>query len=300
MTNGTPSPDSQRTMSERSRKVWVLLDSLLDYLPTIGVSSGQIAASAPSVGAGTRVPCARCSGTGRVQGDQARPCRSCQAGSPRSGHACRECVACDGEGSRRARRGEAGVDDYVGSARVSAVGVGVRVMTSAELDGQLERLARDASARAGRPDRRDAYGWEKARRTYAQHGSYRDLERALERLRVAAPNRHALVWGVLVCGEPGLLGESAARHLDDTVELLAEWLPGVVRVPWWLERDASVESWRRSRGRWGDGRVQAARDEAMRRQARDGWGAQRIGEFWGVGARRVRQILAEPVATSAA
>jgi len=96
---------------------------------------------------------------------------------------------------------------------------------------QINDLERDARRRAGEIIRDDAYGWEKAKAYAYSHGSYAELDRALERLRA-----HDEAWFHVAIGvsyqplheEPI---EPVRRAVLAVCALLACWMPDPIRVP---------------------------------------------------------------------
>jgi hypothetical protein len=180
------------------RRVRLLLESRDDYLP----SPPHVQLKAPSGPAASKfVPCEPCAQKGRVvyKGKE------------------RLCFTCDGTGSRRKRASDPEWCAYLGMPLLDA------------------RLLADATPYARRTvaltdeERERAFAWERKQAVYRQHGSYDELERALERLRVESPSAwHAVTrhytWGVVV-------DEEAERR--GLVWLAANMRS--VRVPRWVK-----------------------------------------------------------------
>jgi hypothetical protein len=273
-------------MEERQRRVVILLESLLDYLPAITPQPS----SSPSQGTSRR--CERCSGAGRVlgEGGSARPCIRCRdiPHGTRS-HGCRPCLSCNETGLRRARRGDDAIDAMITGATL-AVGP-VLPMEMWQLDVEIARLEREARVRAGGVDD-SLLGWERARRRQRVEGDYETLELALARLRDQQPGVYRLVWSVLVCGVTVVLSDRARIALDVGVARITSWMPsGPIRVPAWADtkaaRDAAL---RRARGRAADIRAQRERNRAILDGALRGKSTATLAEEWGLTDRQVRRI----------
>ena len=185
-------------LAERVQGVKLLLGSLNDPYPT-----PQGALRPDSGPAASRyLPCETCRSTGSVRA--------------RGGYVL--CLICDGTGWKR------------------------RTVDDREWDAYL-RLPLDEAAELPRepePARLqpvtgldDAYGWERAQRSHERHGSYRDLRRQLDWLRLTHPRWHQLIQVVLVDHEPRELGPRAGLELELGVIALALRMR-TVRVPQWL------------------------------------------------------------------
>lgn len=103
-----------------------------------------------------------------------------------------------------------------------------------------------ASESAKLPPDDDAFAWERARRLYDRHGSYRELRRHLDWLSLSHPRLYLLVRRVVVDHEPRALDVATAADLRLGVVLIARRMRSV-RVPAWLiergnaERNRTIE-----------------------------------------------------------
>lgn len=263
---------------DRRSAVLLLLDSLLDYVPTPKSSAGQLAASGGAA-VGTVVVCANCDGSGLVIGVRIQTGTKAQ----------QTCRACEGSGTRRARKSENGTDPML-STREKAVHMPLRGrgMDTHELDSELARLERSRRERSGERSSRDAYGWERERAAARKAGSYVELERALDWLREVAPGRAYRVWR-FVYGVRSGWSDEVWWAFSDSVDLLEARLPARIRVPQAVERrlvDLLAEAAALDRPRV------LNRDERIRRDRELGWSQAQLGVKYGVSQARVSQITA--------
>lgn len=182
------------------RRVSVLVDSRLDYLPGPQLVSP---ASQSGPAQGKRVPCERCRRTGKVLD------RGIRKMIP--------CVLCAGTGWRRRRAGDESWDEYTG-ARLATNGE-TRSMTLREIEHELDRLDRCERERQGRTAHL-RYQFERARAARDREGSYRELERVLELRRHEQPF-------LVVATAPGILW-------------VAVRMRGTVHVPEWAEPELAA------------------------------------------------------------
>ena len=271
----------------RNDRVRILCTTLLDYLPGPTTWSGQLARSAtPGPVTEKIAPCTVCLGRGRVNA-ATRACLLCPSRirytgplRPTREHSCRWCPACDGAGWRPASRGEEPHDRMTGMPRSE-------LAVAAASPAPIERRHEASELEEG--DR-----LELARRARDRSGSYQELERALELMRSRAPAYYSLVWHVLVNGEPIVLSELTASHLDEAVG----WLAGEMRsarVPRSLmETPQKEEARKRSlwRGRTRGHELQRAqRDRAILREREEGMPISRIAREYGLSREHVHRIV---------
>jgi hypothetical protein len=187
--------------SPRARRVAALYEHLDEALPDISRVEGTDAGFVPS---------------------RLRPCGACVYGR-RQG---RLCAWCEGTGWRqRVPEDDDRVWDPYDVERRPVSGEDrktSRTMTSAELDGELERLAADAATREGRIDH-ERYGWEKRRRVLETHGDFRRLRAVLDMLRQRDHAAYAAMPAPWAC------------------EIVAQLMPGKIRLPRWLDARVGEE-----------------------------------------------------------
>lgn len=216
------------------RRIEVLLYSRFDYLPQPR-NGDAVTNSGPAEG--KRVPCERCRRSGRVL--------------DRVHRRMIPCVACAGTGWRRRRGAEPAWDEYTGEPLAESVRTS-RVFTSRELDHEIAKLERDELERRGIVAHL-RYSWERARLARDHDGSYRELERALERL----------PYGVSPVSRGGL-------------EWLSAQMPRTIHVPEWANQDLA----------------EARRDVVLACLA-EGRTQREVGRALGVSAEKVGRIAKE-------
>lgn len=193
-------------LAERVMRVRLLLETLNDPYPTPRGALVSDPGPAPS----RYVPCETCQRRGEVR--------------MRGGWLL--CLVCDGRGWKR-REGEPAWDAYVELPLVDAAELPREPGTKLLLPEQIQE---------------ETYAWERARRTYDRHGSYRAVRVQLDWLSLEAPVRHRLVRTVIVDHEPRLLTPQLDTELHLGVLMVTRRMPRTVRVPpWLLEKSAAAE-----------------------------------------------------------
>ena len=188
----------------------VLLETRNDYLP--GPKALELPSS-PGVAEGRRVPC------------------ECRTGRIQRGAQVRLCLVCNGSAWRNRRGGEPAWDEYIGARVAGEETKRPRTMTPQELDGELTRLRRDASAREGRVAADDLTAVERGRKARDGSGSYVELERSLERMHQYAYGARQLID--LHYGAGIALDDASRARLDQAIAWLAVDMRGPVRIPPW-------------------------------------------------------------------
>jgi len=192
-------------LAERVQRVRLLLDTLNDPYPQPQTALRPDSGPAPSA----YVPCEACRRAGelRVRGGW------------------QLCLLCDGRGWRRRTGNEEAWDAYIELPLTEASQLPVPIRPSSPPPTGVE----------------ESYAWERERRRYDRHGSYRELRGQLDRLQRAHTRRYWLVRGVLVEHDRRALDAPSRLQLDLGVVQLALWMP-VVKVPAWLiERTRTSE-----------------------------------------------------------
>jgi len=189
-------------LAERVARVRLLLETLNDPYPTPRGALEPDSGPAPS----RYVPCDGCSGRGerRVAGGWVL------------------CLACDGRGEKRRERGEPPWDAYIGLPLADAA-----------------ELPREPTPPRIVADQEESFGWERLRRTYDRHGSYRALRAQLDWLSLDDPVKYRLVRTVLVEHEPRELDAAMRTQLDLGVLVIARRMRSVRVPPWLIERTAA-------------------------------------------------------------
>lgn len=213
-------------LEQRMRQVRVLLDSRLDYLPSVHVTDlGDL----PGPALSKRVPCTFCDRTGRIA---SRPVE-------------RHCPVCNGFGWRKRRAGDEEWDEYtetplsevqLGASGLPSVGEEIQRLTSS-----IDRIQADLDAREGKFDQAEQYGWEKARRSYYRNGSYAELDRALVVLSRELPHLHA---ALLLATAKALPRHARYREwfvVEMATAYVAKEMRGQIRVPKWITFERSVK-----------------------------------------------------------
>jgi hypothetical protein len=142
----------------------------------------------------------------------------------------------------------------------------------ARLDAELARLKRDELARQDVIAKHDDEAWVRARDAQERQGSYRELRRALGRLRTVCPR---LRWAIRVVYESELNVEAPrALVLEElAVAYLAATMRGPVRVP---------QAYEESMG--------ADRRRSIEDLLRLGWKMSRIARTLGVSVEKVKRV----------
>jgi hypothetical protein len=128
------------------------------------------------------------------------------------------CLVCGGTGEKRREHGDPAWDAYMRLPLDEAV----------QLPQELGRRPR-----AAEPLEDESYAWERQRRAQDRQGSYVELRRHLEWLRLTVPSRHHLVQVILVEQQPREVTPWALLEVELGVVSLALRMR-VVRVPRWL------------------------------------------------------------------
>lgn len=186
----------------KARRVRLLLESWFDYLP----SPPHVQLKAPSGPVASKyVPCEPCARQGYIVYKGQR----------------RLCFTCNGTGTRRRR-----VRDEEWCAYTE--------LPLAEARALQQSAVVTRTSSVTDVEREQAFAWERRKASYRRHGSYDELERALDRMRVGFPTGfYALTrryqWGVSV---------------DEELEKRAiYWLAAQmhsIRVPRWVKDTSPV------------------------------------------------------------
>lgn len=208
-----------RDVTERCRRVRLLLASVNDPYPTPHDSIGSLAGHLPGPAPSRRVPCSVCLRTGFTAGR-------------------RICPLCGGSGWRRRRKGEDPFDEYTGEPVVDGGssakhGAPFRLEDDyRRLGEQLDQIEQAQQERQGVYS--EMYGWEKAREAQERLGSYRELKRALGALQELSPNIYGVVRARWLFGVPvNLIGRAVAIEQAAIIWVQGE-MRGEIRVPPWL------------------------------------------------------------------
>lgn len=194
-------------LAERVLRVRLLLETLNDPYPT---PRGALV-SDPGPAASRYVPCETCQRRGEVR--------------TRGGWLL--CLVCDGRGWKRREARETEWDAYVE----------LPVLAAAELPREL-----GPSMPTPEAVREETFGWERLRRAYDRHGSYKAVRVQLDQLSIVAPLRFRLVQTVIVDHEPRVLTGRMETEMSLGVVMITRGMPRSVRVPPWLiERSAAAE-----------------------------------------------------------
>lgn len=131
----------------------------------------------------------------------------------------------------------------------------LRCYTRDEARAELTRLRNLERLRAGALNKRDAYGWELAKKRRDRDGSHPELERALDNLRQRRPGLHGLLTGYYCENRYSELSPEAHFALGRALIALARHMPQEIRVPQHLSdarngeaRSAQVVSIFRAKG----------------------------------------------------
>lgn len=196
-------------LKERAEKVRALLDTLNDYLP--GPTTIELGA-APGASASKYHPCTHCKRTGRIKNGNL-------------------CVVCFGEGWRTRRPSEVEWDRYLE--------MPVHEAMEYTATTNYKTTKRHIPAQSDE----ESFAWERAKKTYYKHGSYKELESAYWKLHKLYPEnawviRHKYMRGMPLTTQREIMLE----------EMGIIWLAAnmrTVRVPPWLmentDRKTTIE-----------------------------------------------------------
>lgn len=181
--------------------VRILLRTLNDIYPSPRSASPEtISGPAP----GHTVPCSDCLRSGRVFNSET---------------GWKLCPVCDGRGWRRRHRGEPAFDEYTGE-------------TVLEAKRNPNPIVGDVAPALGL----DAvevgpYAWERARAARDKSCSYPELERALSKLQIEAPNARHLITMIYFSGLDVRLTPVVRLAEGEVVAWLAREMRGRIRIP---------------------------------------------------------------------
>lgn len=267
-------------MTERARQVYALLRTLLAWAPPPRSRTGL-----------------EDSPRGFVAGNKRYiSCPDCLANDKPAGMV--GCETCGGRGEIP----DPGPDPYENK-RVTRYGFADRDRDkdlARRRDDLIRRLEQDEQIRKGKEAPLDPLTRAvELRDRLARHGSYRELDAALERLRLEHEGAYRVALSVAYSpfGEEPI--EPVRRVVLSACELLAEWMPERIRVPagvpvWTrqeLEQHANVM---RERATWRgrkDPLARARRDDTIRRLAAEGLGVADLADRVGVHRRTIERVL---------
>lgn len=218
-----------RDVTERCRRVRLLLSTCNDAYPrpndSLGGLAGHLSGPAPS----RRVPCPSCARTGYVAGG-------------------RLCLNCGGSGWRRRLKGEDPYDEYTGLP-ISDVASSASHAAPFRLEDDYRKIGVELDRIQSTVDSRegvyaDAYGWEKAREAWERLGSYRELRRALGRLQGFSPEGYGVLRSVWLMDVPVTMIGKIQQVEQASIIWVQDDMRGEIKVPPWLMED--VFSQRRS------------------------------------------------------
>lgn len=301
---------------DRVRDTWVLCETLLDHLPQARQSSGALG-NLSGLAGGRLVPCPRCGARGRVTA-KGNPCASCIPKTSASEgrlevqgvHGCSRCVVCDGVGWRKRRAGEPEWDEYA-AVEMAPPPTGLLNEVKQALALEKERPGlRDVALRRADRVLQEMTGvtheepWADSWRRKCRQGSYRELQRALERLRDSEEARYRVIWRLVILDDGTVPNERIAAFLNESMVVLASMMPDRIKLP----RHLTPEEGHRARkaSLWHGktvGHVQARQErnrEIQRLRYVEGWKVKRIARHYGLSEMQVKRIAppALPVATS--
>lgn len=189
-------------LKERARRerIRILLRTRNEPYGNVRAQATPFTASGP--GDGEKRKCPACEGTGKTRLRQ-------------------KCPSCDGERTIK-------VDSYVG--RVSSERHTSK-STPQVIDSEIQRLQGYRMAEAGKADPNEAYGWERAVESRNRQGSYRELERALEKLRWEDPVGWEFLTWIYSSGLKVEMSQWANVREAQLVGRLSEWMPAKIRLP---------------------------------------------------------------------
>lgn len=184
-----------------------------------------------------------------------KPCAGCgprigpNADPPAFGkkHGCYPCPGCEGTGWRRRRTTDVAIDAYAGvevESRYAADDISVGAMRRA-LQVEKERPElRDTNLRRAQrlidqQERPESlrFSWEDAWDRMCAAGSYAELMVALEVLRGREESRYSVVWQIVCLQQPVTLSSQRQAFLNESMAVLASFMPERIRVPYWLRED---------------------------------------------------------------
>lgn len=257
--------------TERLHNVRLLLETMLDYLP----SQYRSALSTTSGPAPSRnVPCETCHGKGKV----------------RQGKTIRLCPRCDGEGWRRRRAGEVKYDEYTGEQVADQDDRPLRTMTIQEINTALASIERDTAEREGRTLAWDELGWLRKRDSMRRHGSYAELEEAIRRSLSNNPRAVRVTLSTYVLGH-SLPWEQEDLAIEGLMEI-AHRMRGEIRVPPWYRPDEAAlkqSVWRGRTPRHEEQRGQ--RNEKIRQARAEGHTIGQLARAHNLTKRQIRRIV---------
>ena len=136
---------------------------------------------------------------------------------------------CEGAGWRKRRKGDQEWDEMTGQlVATAATKLKPIPMSPARIDAEIGRLQALQVAREGDIDPDEAFGWERQRIRRDQEGSYRELERVLDRMQIDWPEGRSTLNSMY-------LTEPAVSYSATTELLLVAWvarhMPSAIRVP---------------------------------------------------------------------
>lgn len=179
-------------------RVRILLRTRNDAYPSPRSLSIPSTPSGPAPG--KQIRCEVCAGRGRIRSTTV-------------------CPACNG-------RGKLAFDPYTG--RVSDERDRKPApMAPERVESEIQRLSTSLRLSAGEIDPNESYGWERAVERRNRQGSYRELERALERLRDYDP----MAWEYILWFYTPTVEACPGPREEDVIALLASWLPEKIRLP---------------------------------------------------------------------
>lgn len=296
----------------RVRATWLLAESFLDYLPQARQPSSTLG-TLPGLTESRLVPCTACAARGRVYA-AGRPCAVCPPLTNAKGerkpsfgvrHGCKPCLVCDGLGWRRRRKSDPETDAYASTPvppaeKAEDVSLGaIRGALQAQRErpeigfASLARATRAVEA-AERPDS-ERFGWEIAWERMCRLGSYAELRVALELLRTSEPDRYSIVWQKVCLGQPIELSERRQTFLNESMGVLASFMPERIRVPRYLREEVAAKA--RKQSLWqgkspAHKRERRERDEEIRRRRAEGEPIGHLQRSFALSRMQIHRIIA--------
>lgn len=188
----------------RREKVRILLRTRNDAYPTVRARATPYTSAGP----------------GRAEDLRKKKCPACQGTGKTRLH--QKCSSCDGAG-------KFAVDGYVG--RVSQGRQTIyRNITPEAADAEIARLQTSLKLSEGQIDPQEKFGWERAREAQNAAGSYRELERVLEWMRMhRAQGWDFLMWAYGSLTPP--LSRKDSKIENYLIGELAARMPAKILVP---------------------------------------------------------------------